>query len=315
MRILLIHPSAGSSDPATVIHRPDLVTASDEAVAEAIEELQPDAVVRPEGDVDAALAVAERDFADRIPIPAGTRGNSVAMVGAGIVNLMSALTLVRAGYQVDVYERSPDPRADADWTAYGCTRGGGDGRMFTLTEADSYNSRSWPGNDLLTRPITDHGWLVAKPGALSAGELAWANDFHRIPAWLADSYTQDIFDTNRAAGQGWERLMASDPGLFDGYRDGILRLYTDEDYFRWHVDRNNRLGATRKVLTPQQVRADYPAWPTLRSPAASRSSGSPSTSTGSSPGWSTCWPPKASNSIGTQRSPAFTGPERRLTGY
>nr|CEL20068.1 D-amino acid dehydrogenase small subunit [Kibdelosporangium sp. MJ126-NF4]CTQ97292.1 D-amino acid dehydrogenase small subunit (EC 1.4.99.1) [Kibdelosporangium sp. MJ126-NF4] len=242
-----------------MIHRPDLVTASDEVVALAIDELKPDAVVRPDGDVDAALAAAERDIADRVPVPMGTTGDKVVVVGAGIVNLVSALTLARSGYQVEVYDRSPDPRADADWTAYGCTRGGGDGRMFTLTEADSYNSRSWPGGDLLTRSITDHGWLVAKPGGLSAAELEWADEFHRIPPWLADSYTQDIFDANRTAGEGWDRLMASDPDLFDGLRDGIVRLYTDDDYYRWHVDRNQRLGATRKVLTPEQVRTGYPA--------------------------------------------------------
>ncbi|WP_125727171.1 FAD-binding oxidoreductase [Kibdelosporangium aridum] len=213
----------------------------------------------PEGDMDAALAAAERELADRVEVPVGTSGDSVALVGAGIVNLVTALTLVRAGYRVEVFERAPDPRADADWTAYGCTRGGGDGRMFTLTEADSYNSRSWPTKDLLTRSITDHGWLVAKPGGLSTQELAWAEDFHRMPGWLAASYTQDIFDTNRAAGVGWDRLMASDPGLFDGYRDGILRLYTDDDYCQWHVERNERLGATRRVLTPDQVRAGYPS--------------------------------------------------------
>ena len=67
---------------------------------------------------------------------------TVVLVGAGIVNLVTALYLVRHGYEVTVYDRAPDPRADAPWSAYGCTRGGGDGRMFTLTEADSYHHRS-----------------------------------------------------------------------------------------------------------------------------------------------------------------------------
>jgi glycine/D-amino acid oxidase-like deaminating enzyme len=207
-------------------------------------------------------AQAERDRADAQPIVLGAGGRSAALVGAGIVNLVTALSLARNGYEVAVYEQSPDPRANAHWTAYGCTRGGGDGRMFTLTEADSYNSRAWPANDLLTRPISEHGWLVAKPGDLSDAELRWAEDFHRIPPWLADSYTEDIFDVNRAAGEAWGRLIASDPQLFDdttGYRDGILRLYTEDEYYRWHLARNDRVGATRNVLTPRQVRAGYPA--------------------------------------------------------
>jgi D-amino-acid dehydrogenase len=207
-------------------------------------------------------ARAERDWADAQPIVLGTGGTSVALVGAGIVNLVTALYLARAGYEVSVYEQSPDPRANAHWTAYGCTRGGGDGRMFTLTETDSDNSRAWPSNDLLTRPISDHGWLVAKPGDLSDAELRWADEFHHIPPWLAESYNEDIFDVNRAAGIAWDQLIASDPQLFDtttGYRDGILRLYTEDDYYKWHLARNDRVGATRKILSPQQVREGYPA--------------------------------------------------------
>jgi hypothetical protein len=164
VRILLIHPSVEANGTDNVIHRPDLVTASAHAVTRAIAALAPDAVVRPDGDVADALAAAERDWADSQPVTTGGGPGTVTLVGAGIVNLITALRLVRGGYDVTVYEKSPDPRENAHWTAYGCTRGGGDGRMFTLTEADSYNSRAWPGNDLLTRPISEHGWLVAKPG-------------------------------------------------------------------------------------------------------------------------------------------------------
>jgi D-amino-acid dehydrogenase len=134
--------------------------------------------------------------------------------------------------------------------------------MFTLTEADSYNSRAWPGNDLLLRPVSAHGWRIAKPGNLSAAEQRWADDFHRMPGWLADSYNTDIFDMNRTGGTGWANLVESDPGLFGaatGYRDGILRLFTDEEYFHWHVARNDRVGATRRVLTPREVSDRYPA--------------------------------------------------------
>lgn len=210
----------------------------------------------------AALVAAERDRADAQPVVLGSGGRSVILAGAGIVNLVTALSLARDGYDVEVCERSPDPRDDAHWTAYGATRGGGDGRMFTLTEADSYNNRAWPGRDLLTRPISAHGWLIAKPGDLTDAERRWADDFHRMPPWLADSYTEDIFAVNHAAADGWARLLESDPDLFDdatGYRDGILRVYDDADYYRRHLARNDRVGATRTVLTPEQVSVAYPA--------------------------------------------------------
>lgn len=191
---------------------------------------------------------------------------TVTLVGAGIVNLITALELVRHGYDVTVCDRAPDPRSGADWTAYGCTRGGGDGRMFTLTEADSYHNRSWnpdgTSNRLLERPVSEHGWLVAKPGSLSAPELRWATDFHRVPPGLADVYNDDIFEVNRAAGDRWRALVSEEPGLFSadtGYADGILRLYTESEYFQWHLQRNNRAGATRRVLSSGQVAEDYPA--------------------------------------------------------
>jgi glycine/D-amino acid oxidase-like deaminating enzyme len=281
VRVLLIHPSSGGVAAENVVHRPDLVGASAAAVAHAVRNVAPDVVITiepdavPDGpvvvpageDVTQALIGAERACTDALPVPVATAGGrSVTLVGAGVVNLISALFLVREGYQVTVYDRAPDPRADAPWTAYGCTRGGGDGRMFTLTEADSYNSRSWntdgTSNDLLARPISAHGWGVHARTGLPAAERRWAEEFHGIPPWLADSYTEDIFAMNLAADAGWAELRRTDPGLFDdgtGYRDGILRLYTDEEYFRWHVARNERVGAVRTVLTPSQVRAGYPA--------------------------------------------------------
>lgn len=300
--IILVTYQVPEADAATVsggnvVYRPDLADASPAALADALAETSPDALVTaspvPAGVLAAwraplvvvqigadtiadALARAEREWQDAIcAVPTDAAGpanvavarKSVLLVGAGAVNLTTALRLVRSGYQVDVYDQAPDPRADAHWTDYGCTRGGGDGRMFTLTEADSYNNRSQPGTDgsagLLARAVSDDGWLIAKPGSLAPVELRWADDFHRIPSWLADSYNADIFDVNRLAGQRWAELMESLPDLFGedtGYRDGILRLYTESDYFRWHVARNDSVGAVRRVLAPEQIRADYPAF-------------------------------------------------------
>lgn len=225
------------------------------------------------GNITDALAVAERGWHDavcaaaRARMPSGSPGDrSVALVGTGAVNLVTALRLVERGYQVELHDQAPDPRDEAPWTAYGCTRGGGDGRMFTLTEADSYNYRSHPGDDgtagLLDRPVSRGGWLVADPVRLVAPEHHWADRFHRMPTWLADSYCTDILAASRAAGIRWNQLIDVNPGLFTddtGYRDGILRLYTDDDLFRAQVTRNEEVNATRRVLTPDQISVDHPA--------------------------------------------------------
>ncbi len=192
--------------------------------------------------------------------------NSVTLVGAGIVNLVTALELARDGREVTVYDQAPDPRAGEHWSAYGCTRGGGDGRMFTLTEADSYNSRSWnesgKSNNLLMTPVSEDGWLIAAPGRLEEPEIAWARGFHQLPPQLAATYNEDIFTVNRLARGRWAQLTEAEPELFGpdtGYAEGIVRLYTDADYFHAHVARNKSVGAVRRVLSAAQVAAHYPA--------------------------------------------------------
>jgi glycine/D-amino acid oxidase-like deaminating enzyme len=238
--------------------------------------LVPDLADSPADSLAGPLAVAERAWNEvvaeallsaRVPAPAARAARSVTLVGGGVVNLVTALQLARAGYAVSVYDGAPDPRAGAPWTAYGCTRGGGDGRMFTLTEADSYNDRAvgprGTPNGLLERTVRERGWLVADPAGLAPRERQWAADFQRMPAWLARGFTADIFAFNQAAAGLWQRFMAADPELFDaaatGYQDGILRLYSEAAYFRWHIARNEGVGAVRRVLTPTQVAADYPA--------------------------------------------------------
>lgn len=192
--------------------------------------------------------------------------DTVTLVGAGIVNLITALELARHGYPVTVHDRAPDPRSAAHWTRYGCTRGGGDGRMFTLTEADTYHNRSrhpdGSSNGLLDRPISEHGWLLAEPGSLTEPERHWAAEFQAMPPALAEIYNEDIFEVNREAGLRWTSLVSAEPELFGqetGYADGILRLYSEQEYLRWHLARNDRVGATRRVLSPDQIASDYPA--------------------------------------------------------
>jgi D-amino-acid dehydrogenase len=221
------------------------------------------------GNTIQALTIAEQTWNDAVstaPPTAPSDQRSVTLVGAGIVNLITALHLVRHGYEVTLYEKAPDPRSNAHWSEYGCSRGGGDGRMFTLTEADSYNSRSWhpdgTSNGLLMHSISEDGWRISKPGDLLDQERRWADQFHLLPRWLARSYNNDIFAVNQAAKHRWTDLMRSDPALFcdsTGYRDGILRLYLETDYFTRHITRNDEVGAIQRVLETSQVCAEYPA--------------------------------------------------------
>lgn len=218
-----------------------------------------------------ALAVAERAWFDavveakRVMGQARTQtanGRSVAMVGAGVVNLITALRLVRDGYEITVYEKAPDPRGDAHWTDYGCSRGGGDARMFTLTEADGYHFGATPEtSNPLRVPIRDGGWRITGPASLSDRDLEWVSANAAVPGWLSRSYTSDILLFNRAAGELWQELMREEPEAFDdvGRREGILRLYTDEQHLRRQIARQEKVGANPLVYTPDQIAARHPA--------------------------------------------------------
>ncbi|MFG2114641.1 FAD-dependent oxidoreductase [Streptomyces sp. NPDC048718] len=99
----------------------------------------------------------------RTPVPAGPE--SVLLVGAGIVNLVTAQRLQSAGYEVAVVDAGPDPRAGAPWRLYGTSRGGGNARMFTLTEMDDYHAKS-PSDtvspSVFDRTPDDCGWDVRR---------------------------------------------------------------------------------------------------------------------------------------------------------
>ncbi|WP_329026964.1 NAD(P)/FAD-dependent oxidoreductase [Streptomyces sp. NBC_00690] len=216
-----------------------------------------------------ALALAERLWLTAVTAPALAarlsavrpfRG-SVALVGAGVVNLITALRLVRAGHAVTVYDRAPDPRADAHWTVYGTSRGGGDGRMFTLTETDGYHGNPQTGPIPYLRPLVDNGWCLAEPSALRQEELDWVHDSTRIPPWLARAYTDDVLLFNQFARRSWEELFTAEPTLSRdvGLRDGILRLYNDPVRLSAQTARQWALGAVRTVLSPAEVAKRHPA--------------------------------------------------------
>lgn len=190
-------------------------------------------------------------------------GRSVAMVGAGVVNLLTALRLVREGHEnIAIYEKSPDLRAEAHWKDYGCSRGGGDARMFTLTEADGYYFGATHGEaDVFRVPIRDGGWRITGSASLSGRDLDWVSANAAVPLWLGHIYTSEILLFNRAAGELWHELMRDEPALFHdvGLRKGILRLYTDEQHLRRQIFRQQKVGADPLVLTPPQIAARHPA--------------------------------------------------------
>ncbi|WP_241999492.1 NAD(P)/FAD-dependent oxidoreductase [Streptomyces klenkii] len=230
----------------------------------------PAAAPRSGGDLEAvaaALARCERHFALSRPLtgaapPPGEGPREVVLIGAGVVNLVTALYLTEAGYRVTVLDRSPAP-GGAAWEAYGCTHAGDDARMFTFTEMDSYNNQDFHGSppDWFRRTVEENGWLARDAWTLSPEELAWIDEFERVPSWLARSYNDDIFALTAEAGREWARLRASRAGLFEDavVADDILRVYEDPAHLESALARHRAIGAVLHELRPTGAARDCAA--------------------------------------------------------
>lgn len=214
-----------------------------------------------------ALGAAERAFQREkltldFPAPSlSRRSKRVLVVGLGVVNLITAHHLARSGYEITAVDAGPDPRDDLDWREYGCSRGGGDARMYSMTEADDYHDKaldSEPVNDLFRAPVSRGGWLLSETGN---AEREWVAEFERVPAWLARSYTADILALNRASGDLWDRWLEAEAELFAdlGLAHDVLRLYSCRTHLKESIERQDMVGSTREVYAPSNLKDAFPA--------------------------------------------------------
>ena len=220
-----------------------------------------------------ALQAIERDFARNASFAGEARlieeqrragaARSVCVVGAGITGLMTALRLSEQGFDVAVLESSPAPQA-ASWTNYGCTHGGADARMYSATEYDNYNEK-WDRlyvdmANVFERPLSRGGWLAMDPCALNRDELVWNEMFRRVPVWLAQSYSAEIFEICRQGRKAWNAFFADHTAFraHSGMRDGVVRTYDDPSKLEAARKLQAELGALERVLSPTEAARTHP---------------------------------------------------------
>ena len=198
--------------------------------------------------------------------PSGLCSRNAVLVGAGIVNLMTAVELARAGYQLTVIDAAPDPRTKPDWHLLGTTHGGGDARMVSLTEADNYNEKGsliYPGMSTAFRSrISEGGWLARPLHDLTPAEQWWLEQYHAVPAWMAEVFSRDIFAVNREAVALWQELIRECPWLFQnsGYVQDILRIYSEPSAYEAAVSLQSGIGALKRHLPGAEVGRHHPAF-------------------------------------------------------
>ncbi|ETS74988.1 hypothetical protein PFICI_13472 [Pestalotiopsis fici W106-1] len=217
-----------------------------------------------------ALEVLERLSVDQLALNTGfyrplglALQREVLVVGAGMVNLVTAYWLTEQGWKVRVVDAAPDPSSQAPWMSFGCSHGGDAARMFTLSEMDNYNDRtlSTTMNGWFNSDVASLGWRACKLDSLTPEEQSWISDYEVVPPWLANRYNEDIFSLSRDSRVSWEQWQEREPDLFSACetRRDILRLYSDPQHLREAIERQNRIGATIRVLSPQEICTYEPA--------------------------------------------------------
>lgn len=285
MRILLAHPDADPPEGVLCArHQGDVPEAPVDAVVgrgshdafELARTRSPGAVaieLDASGDLVAALREAERAVWRRRHERADARdrdahGRRVLLVGAGIVNLMTAWRLVAAGCRVMIVDAATDPRAGVGLRAQGTTHGGHDARMCSLTES---TVRTYAG-DAWTKPVDAGGWLPREAEALQPGTTEWIRRAQRTPAWLLGAFAGDIDRVNAEGVRRWADLRAAEPALFEHAHatDRVLHVCADAADLEALLDRHRALGAD---LTPLSRRALAEAYPRLGPAPASLAGG------------------------------------------
>jgi glycine/D-amino acid oxidase-like deaminating enzyme len=191
-----------------------------------------------------------------------TEASKIIVVGAGIVNLMTALYLQWEGWDVAIFDKMNDPFSNGDWQKKGATFGGSNARMFSFTEADNYNEKSSKiySNmlNVFQNDIHHEGWRVIDE--IGKNESEWIRRFQSVSAINAHIYSNEIYSFNKESGNLWNKLIQKEQHLFDGtnLREGIIRLYSEREDYMASVSLHKTLHSFLYELDRGQIQREYP---------------------------------------------------------
>ncbi len=201
-----------------------------------------------------------------LPIRPGSPRDAV-LVGAGVVNLVTALALLDRGWSVEVFDRHADPTVHCDQPSArrGATFGGKDARIFSFNESRHHLAKSPAiapnGVAQFRRSIGSDGWLSVAAERMGEADRAWIRQFESVPPWAAMAYGNDIIRFNIESHNAWRKMFGLHPELLQGtgYVGRLLRIYQTDESFRAAIRSEAELGALIEVLELERLAADEPA--------------------------------------------------------
>ena len=204
------------------------------------------------------------------PAPLSTHSDSskdIILVGAGVVNLVTALALVDRGWLVKVFDRLDDPSAHRNQSPAraGATFGGKNARIFSFNESRHHLARSPAiapnGVTQFRKSIGRDGWLSVAAERMEEADQAWIRQLEGVPPWAAIAYGNDIMRFNIESYGSWREMFGLYPELLRdaGYVGRLLRVYQTETSFQAATRSEAELGALVEVLDLERLVWDEPA--------------------------------------------------------
>ncbi len=204
-------------------------------------------------------------------LPSRRTPGDVVLIGAGIVNLVTALELVDLGWIVSIHDRMADPLGDAmrhercPRSELGATFGGEDARIFSFNEARHHIVRSPDHVQNQRLPfrhtVGEDGWLSRPPASLDRDDRAWIDALEAVPPWLAHEYNADIIRFNVRSFAGWHRIFAEHPQLVrsTGLVSRLLRIYQTQTGFARARSAEAEIGALQAQIPLPELATLEPA--------------------------------------------------------
>lgn len=211
-----------------------------------------------------ATATKRRLTAPRPPVRpvASGREGRVVLVGAGIVNLVTAAALVDEGWEVELIDAGPHPASAALWQSHGTTYGGEDARIFSLNETRNHHYHGLAERENLSyrRGVSDGGWLSLPSHDMSTSDLSWRGEFEKIPPWLRRKHDSEIVSFNQESLTHWTDMTRQDPNLFaeSGIRKRLYRVYGTDEQFTQGIEDEKRIGSFKRVLADSDIHGELP---------------------------------------------------------
>jgi glycine/D-amino acid oxidase-like deaminating enzyme len=190
----------------------------------------------------------------------------VAIIGSGVVNLITAYFLAKQQYELVIIDKAISPLKNRNWKKQGCTFGGENVRMYTYSEADNYNEKNnqlySKMNEAFEQTIDNNGWLTRSKETLNKEELSWIQDFHAVSPNEAVQYSEDIYTVNIKCDKLWKKWIKDAPELFDDLDlvNGILRIYSEKADFQAAQQLHNRINSLTHAFDSKTSLLDYPVF-------------------------------------------------------